>query len=109
MNTFQNKYDAIENLIFTEGLRIVSVDVLDQKLKIELSNKHTLIIPVKKYSSLSHATPAQLKDFKIIADGTGIHWADLDEDLSLKGFLKDYLKEKIRTEKNLFYHIKMSG
>jgi len=101
MNISQNKYDAIENLIFNEGLRIVSIDVTEKKLNIRLSNKLSLIIPLNKYLTLNKATHTQLNNFQIHESGTGIHWPDIDEDLSLKGFLKDYLKEKIQTEKEL--------
>lgn len=101
MNTSQNRYDTIEQLIFVKGLKIVSVDVIVDKLSIGLSNHHNLVIPVKKYGALRNASLSQLKDFEIIGGGSGLHWNGLDEDLSLKGFLKDYLEEKIETEKEL--------
>ncbi|MEO7293704.1 MAG: DUF2442 domain-containing protein [Ginsengibacter sp.] len=103
MNTSHNKYDAIEHLIFKEGLKIKSVDFnksLD-KMHIHLTNDLIFIIPTASYPSLRNADKRKLNNLELIAGGTGIHWLDLDEDLSLKGFLKDYLKQRIRTEKEL--------
>ena len=105
MNTSQNKYDSIENLIFNEGLKINSVDFsksLD-KMFIHLTNELTFIVPTQLFKSLKNGNQATLNNFKLIAGGTGIYWPDLDEDLSLKGFLKDYLKQKVLTEKELVF------
>jgi hypothetical protein len=103
MSFSQNKYDAIENLIFKEGLRINSVDfsTSSDKMFVHLTNKVVFIIPTQLYKNLKNAKGDSLRNFKLIADNTGIYWPDLDEDLSLKGFLKDYLKQKIQTEKEL--------
>ena len=95
MNTSQNKYDSIENLIFDEGLKINSVDFNNSfdKVFVHLTNDLVFIIPIQLFGSLKNSNKESLKNFKLIAGGTGIYWPDLDEDLSLKGFLKDYLKQ----------------
>ncbi len=106
MNTSQNKYDSIENLIFNEGLKIHSVDFsasLD-KMFVHLTNDLTFIVPTHLFESFKNATAQTLNNFKLIAGATGINWPELDEDLSLKGFLKDYLKQKILTEKELVFY-----
>ena len=103
MNFSQNKYDSIENLIFNEGLKINSVDfskTLD-KMFVHLTNELVFIIPTQLFDSLKNANQQALFNFKLSAGGTGIYWPDLEEDLSLKGFLKDYLKQKVHTEKEL--------
>lgn len=46
-------------------------------------------IPRNLYASLANATDAQLRNYRIIGDGEGIHWPDLDEDLSARGILKE--------------------
>ena len=42
----------------------------------------------------------QLLQYELIGNGTGIHWPAIDEDLSLKGFLKDELKQVVNNKKN---------
>ena len=105
MTSFQNKYDFIENLIFTEGLQIASVEFSDDfdKMFVHLTSELVFVVPIGLYSRLKHANPDSLQNYKLIAASTGIHWPDLDEDLSLNGFLKDYLKQKIHTEKALVF------
>jgi hypothetical protein len=41
----------------------------------------------------------KMKEYEIIADDTGIHWPSLDEDLSVKGFLKDELRNIVKRNK----------
>ncbi len=103
MNTSLNKYDAIENLIFNEGLKIKSVNFSNSldKMFIHLNNNLVFIVPTHSFGKLKNASAKSLNNYKLIAGGTGIHWAELDEDLSLKGFLKEYLKQKVQTEKEL--------
>jgi hypothetical protein len=101
MNTSGNKYDALESLIYQEGLRIEAIDIhqeLDLFLVI-LNTKAILRQKISSYPRLKHATNEQLHHYEFIGNGTGIHWPDMDEDLSLKGFLKDELK-KIVGSKN---------
>jgi len=94
MNTFQNKYDTLEQLIFEEGLSIASVDFhknLDLMLVI-LNTKDVLQQKISSYKNLSLATEEQFKQFELIRNGIGIHWPLLDEDLSLKGFLQQEVR-----------------
>jgi hypothetical protein len=103
MNTSYNKYDTIENLIFNEGLRIKSVgfDSNHSKMLVHLTNGVTIIIPTKIYENLKRAPAKYLDNFKLTANSTGIHWPDLDEDLSLKGFFNELLKQLINQKKEL--------
>ena len=103
MNSSHNIYDTIENLIFNQGLRISSLKFSDSldKMFAHLTNDLILVIPTQLFPNLNHANKATLSNFRLIAGGTGIYWPDLDEDLSLKGFLKEYLRQRILTEKEL--------
>ena len=105
VNTSQNKYDSIDNLIFNEGLKINSVDFSNalDTMYVQLTNDLMFVIPVQLFDSLKKSNRKSLYNFKLVADDTGIHWPELDEDLSLKGFLKDYLKQKIHSEKELVF------
>lgn len=102
MNTSINKYDAIENLIYDEGLSISALDFhreLDLMLVI-LNTGAILHQKISSHSSLKNATEEQLNKFELIGKGIGVHWPLIDEDLSLKGFLKDELLNVVKNGKN---------
>ncbi|MDQ6758188.1 MAG: DUF2442 domain-containing protein [Bacteroidota bacterium] len=104
MNTSVNNFDSIEKLIFEEGLRIQTIDFhkeLDLMLII-LNTKAILRQSISKYAALKNATQAQLNSYELISDGVGIHWKELDEDLSLKGFLKDEIKRTVYNDDSHF-------
>ncbi|MBC7423455.1 MAG: DUF2442 domain-containing protein [Ferruginibacter sp.] len=48
---------------------------------------------ISTYPLLKKGTLEQLKNYELISNGTGVHWADIDEDLSLKGFLQDEIRK----------------
>jgi hypothetical protein len=103
MNTSTNNYDAIEQLIYNEGLRILALDFhteLDLMLVI-LNTKAILHQKISSYSSLSSAKTEELLSYQLIENSTGIHWPQLNEDLSLKGFLKDELKQVVSNKENI--------
>ena len=90
--------DSVDKMIFDEGLRIRSVHV-DQELDlmlIILSNKKILKRNIGITARLKNANEAQLKNFTI--GRTGIHWPELDEDLSLRGFLKEEMLNAIKKD-----------
>jgi hypothetical protein len=103
MNTFQNKYDTLEKLIFDLGLRIKSIDLnsSNNDMIIYLNNNHKIRCNLTNLKGFNKVSEASFMNYQLVADGTGIHWPDLDEDLSLKGFLKDFLKQKIKDEQEL--------
>lgn len=101
MNTSANKYDAVESLIYEEGLRIQALDFhpeLDLMLVI-LNTKAILRQKLSSFTRLAQATPEQLHNFQLIGEGTGIYWPDVDEDLSLKGLLQNELRALVGQEK----------
>lgn len=102
MNTSENKFDFLERLIFEENLKIqkLDFDVEAGLMFIVLNTNVILQQKISLYPGLGQATTAQLKEYKLIADGSGLHWPGLDEDLSLKGFLQTELRAMI-TKKNL--------
>ena len=96
MNTFQNNYDTIEQIIFEKGLRIKAVHFhkdMDLML-IVLNNKKVIQKTISSSPRLAQATNENLNNFRLIADGVGIHWPDVDEDLSLKGFIKEEILQE---------------
>ena len=103
MNISHNKYDAIEHIIFNEGLRITSLEISPEnnKLFIHLNTRLTFVVPTKNYKGLKNASVKRLKNYRLVGSGVGIHWPDLDEDLSLKGFLKEFLSQRVKTKRKL--------
>ena len=98
MNTLANNFDTIEKLIYEESIRIETIDFhpeLDMML-ILLNTKAVLHQKLSDYRTLKTASKEQLEQFELIAGGTGVHWQLLDEDLSLKGFLRDELRKVLK-------------
>ncbi len=96
-----NQYDAIESLIFTEDLRIEALDFHpDQDLMLVILNtKVVLTQNLSSYHSLKTADKSQLLQYELVGRGNGVHWPLLDEDLSLKGFLRNELRKVVKTGK----------
>jgi hypothetical protein len=103
MSTLPNTYDFLETIIIEHGMRIQSVipDKAHDHLTILLTNGHTLKMPLSKSNKLFNASDQALSNYQIIADRSGIRWPDIDEDLSLKGLLKEYFIQKVETEQEL--------
>jgi hypothetical protein len=68
--------------------RVLEVQVNDDALSVSLRDGRIITVPLVWYPRLLRATPAQRKNWKIAGGGYGIHWPDLDEDLSTEGLLR---------------------
>ena len=55
---------------------------------VSLADGRRLSVPLAWFGSLAQASPEQLQDYELLGDGEGIHWPDLDEDLSVQGLLR---------------------
>jgi hypothetical protein len=55
---------------------------------IQLADGRVLGVPLEYFPRLSDASPAQRKRYRISASGKGLHWEELDEDISVKGLLE---------------------
>lgn len=71
----------------TADIRVRSVTVTDQELTVALMDGRKISAPLSWYPRLSQATPAQRAHWQICGGGFGIHWPDVDEDLSTEGLL----------------------
>jgi hypothetical protein len=65
----------------------VDVAVSDDALSVELADGRTVSVPLAWFPRLLHGTPAERADWRLIGRGQGIHWAALDEDISVEGLL----------------------
>lgn len=59
----------------------------DEALVVELVDGRTITVPLAWYPRLVHGTPAERAQWRFIGDGEGIHWPQLDEDISIEGLL----------------------
>jgi hypothetical protein len=66
---------------------IQHVDVSDDTITAHLVDGRVISVPLAWSWRLSDATPAQRANWKLIGDGHGIHWPDVDEDISAEGML----------------------
>jgi hypothetical protein len=67
--------------------RARSARVTREALAVDLMDGRTIVVPLVWYPRLWHATPQERTRFEIFGDGAYIHWADLDEDLTVAGLL----------------------
>jgi hypothetical protein len=67
--------------------RVVTVKVTDDSIVAQLADGRMVSVPLAWSWRLADATPAQRKRFEIIGSGEGIHWPDVDEDISVHGML----------------------
>lgn len=64
-----------------------SVSVTDDVLAVDLADGRTITVPLAWFPRLAHGTPAERANWRLIASGEGIHWPDLDEDISVESLL----------------------
>jgi Protein of unknown function (DUF2442) len=68
--------------------RIVDLKVTADAIVVNLADGRTISVPLAWSWRLSNATPAQRRRFEIIGTGEGVHWPDIDEDISARGLLQ---------------------
>ena len=67
--------------------RVLDVRFDDHRLIVDLMDGRTISVPLAWYPRLLHATPEQRSKWERAGAGYGIHWPDIDEDLSTEGLL----------------------
>ena len=67
--------------------RIARVEVSDETITAHLADGRVISVPLAWSWRLSEATPAQRANWRLIGDGHGVHWPDVDEDISAEGML----------------------
>jgi len=68
--------------------RVADVKVTDKSLDVRLRDGRTISAPLTWFPRLAAATPAQRGKWEPAAAGYGIHWPEIDEDLSVAGLLR---------------------
>ena len=68
--------------------RAVDVGVTDDTLRVELEDGRAIAVPTTWFPRLHHGTSKEREHWRLIGRGEGIHWPDLDEDISVEGLLR---------------------
>lgn len=63
------------------------VEVTEDTLTVELSDGRTISVPLGWYPRLVHARQSERDNWRLLGKGQGIHWEDIDEDISVEGLL----------------------
>ena len=77
------------NIVTSVGCdpRIRSIRVTKDQIIADLVDGRIISVPLAWSWRLSEATPAQRANFRLIGTGQGVHWPDIDEDISAEGLL----------------------
>ena len=67
--------------------RTEDVEVTKDTLTLDLSDGRTISVPLEWFPRLLNATPRERNNWRLIGKGRGIHWEDIDEDISVEGLL----------------------
>jgi hypothetical protein len=65
-----------------------NISFKNEMLCVELLDGREVNVPIIWFPKLSHATKEQLNNWRFIGNGVGVHWEELDEDISVEGLLK---------------------
>jgi hypothetical protein len=69
------------------GIRAIDVKVTEEELRVDLEDGRALVVPLVWYPRLVHGSPAERDRWRLVGRGHGIHWPDLDEDISVEGLV----------------------
>jgi hypothetical protein len=70
-----------------ETLAIQQLAITDDTLSVDLSDGRTISVPLVWYPRLLHGSIEERNDYRFIAGNSGIHWNQLDEDISVKNLI----------------------
>lgn len=76
------------NIAASNEPRIVALEITEDDIVARLADGRTVSVPLAWSWRLASATPAERNHFEIIANGEGVHWPEIDEDLSARGMLQ---------------------
>lgn len=66
---------------------VQDITVTEDSLIVDLTDGRTVSVPLAWYPRLLHGTPEERNNWRLIGKGEGIHWPDLDEDISVENLV----------------------
>lgn len=76
------------NTVANSEPRIIALEVTNDAIVAQLADGRTISVPLAWSWRLADATPKQRRHFELIGAGEGVHWPDIDEDISARGMLQ---------------------
>ena len=67
--------------------RATSVNISEDTLSVDLADGRTVSVPLAWYPRLLHSSAKDRQHWRLIGAGTGIHWPDIEEDVSIEGLI----------------------
>ena len=67
--------------------RAMAVTVNDDELRVDLIDGRVIIVPIVWFPRLARAQRVERDNWRLVGDGNGIHWPELDEDISVPSLL----------------------
>jgi Protein of unknown function (DUF2442) len=77
----------MSTLVTERDVYAQSVQFSEDSITVYLDDGRAISVPVAWYPRLMHGTNEERSNYQLIGDGEGIHWSDLDEDVSVEGLL----------------------
>lgn len=71
-----------------QAVKALDLTITEDTLSVDLDDGRTIAAPLTWYPRLWHGTAQERNHWRLIGDGVGIHWPDLDEDISIEGLLR---------------------
>jgi hypothetical protein len=72
----------------TADVRAQRIVIINDSLTVDLSDGRSISVPLVWYPRLLHGTPQERNNWRLIGNADGIHWPDLDEDISVENLLR---------------------
>lgn len=80
-----------------QEVRIKDLRVTEDTITAQLMDGRVISVPLAWSWRLSEATPQQRANYRLIGEGHGVHWPDIDEDISAEGMLYGIAAPRPRT------------
>ena len=77
----------MNSLVLDDMPRATDVACTDHEMSVTLSDGRRLVVPIAWFPRLAHASAAARARFELLGDGQGIHWPEVDEDVSVAGLV----------------------
>jgi hypothetical protein len=97
LEKFKKLFKNIKDNFWRDGMTTLAVKialpyaervmVTEDTLNVDLSDGRTISVPLTWFPRLVHATQEQRDNWRLIGRGHGIHWDDIDKDISVEGLL----------------------
>ena len=75
------------SILIAEPIAASTITITDDTLSVDLTDGRTISVPLAWYPRLQHGSTVERNNWRFIGDKEGIHWPDLDEDISVENLL----------------------